>query len=475
MKLRGGYNVLLAGRPDSAIEALPEPEKLYLPLRTSRFTFSDIRVAHGQTVRPGEALARDPGSYSVPLLAPRAGTVRLDAIEGHILIENVTRTTEEPYHPRQDDPHVPRGMGSMGMKRYKLLELGAWEFFGDAFTGELPDPFGVPQAVIVSTLRLEPFAARGDVQLRKRLANFTRGLEHLQSLLEYQPIYLVLPDIKSEFARQVRETLRGYAWVKLVQIPLRYAFDHFTILARRLGLRRGEPIWSLRTEGVLAVDRALTLERPCTVRIVSLGGPAVASPVHLKAMAGYPLGAFTDRRLADGPVRVINGGILTGTAIDADQRGLDSECTGLTVLAEQEERELLGFVRPGADRRSYSNCFLSALRPSRPERLTTALRGEGRPCVACGFCEEVCPARIMPHLIHKSLYVDDLEAADQLRVDLCVRCGLCSYVCPSKLELAGEFITAQDAIAAEHAEAAAEAQAKAEAEAKAQAQQEGGQ
>lgn len=78
----------------------------------------------------------------------------------------------------------------------------------------------------------------------------------------------------------------------------------------------------------------------------------------------------------------------------------------------------------------------------------------------------------MPHLIHKSLYGDDLEAAEQLRVDLCVRCGLCSYVCPSKIELAGEFITAQDALAAEHAQAQAEAQAKAEAEAQAQAQQE---
>ena len=53
-------------------------------------------------------------------------------------------------------------------------------------------------------------------------------------------------------------------------------------------------------------------------------------------------------------------------------------------------------VRPGPDRGSYSKCFLSTLRRSFAERFTTALRGERRPCVSCGFCEEVCPAGIMP-------------------------------------------------------------------------------
>ncbi len=473
MRLRGGYDVFLSGRPDSALEVLPEVASLYLPLESRRFSFSDIRVIHGQRVRPGEVLARDADNYSVPLLAPRAGVVGLGEVAGHIVLEDVSHMAEEPYHPRQDDAHVPRVMGSMGMKRYKLLELGAWEFLGDAFSGALPDPFGVPQAVIVSTLRLEPFAARGDVQLRKRLANFTRGLEHLQSLLEYQPIYLVLPDINSQFARRVRETLRGYAWVKLIQVPLRYPFDDFAILARRLGLRRSEPVWSLRVDGVLALDRALTLERPCTVRVVSLGGPMVDSPLHLKAIPGYPIEAIIDSRLGAGPVRVINGGVLAGAAVAAGQRGLDSECTGLTVLAEQTQRELFGFVRPGADRRSYSRCFLSALLPRRAEGLTTGLRGELRPCVACGYCQEVCPAGIMPHLIHKSLYQDDLEAAEQLRVDLCVRCGLCSFVCPSKIELTAQFISAQEALAVEHAQAAAEAQAQAEADAQAAAEGEG--
>jgi Na+-transporting NADH:ubiquinone oxidoreductase subunit A len=455
MKLRGGYSVRLEGRPEGSVEVLPEPEVLHLPLTSGRFSFGELKVVEGDRVYPGRILAEDPACHSVPLLAPRAGTVRLGAAEGHITLEDIAKEPEEPYHPDEDAEHVPKGAGSGGMKRYKLLELGAWQFVRDAHTGELPDPFAAPRAVIVSTVHLEPFVARGDVQILKRLSHFTRGLEHLQSLVEYQPIYLIMPDLRSEFAREVRERLRGYAWVKMVQIPLRYPYGNFAVLARWLGLKKesGSPVWGIGAAGVLAIDRALTLSRPCTVRVVSLGGPAVAKPLHLKAVPGYPLKDIIGTRAAGSDVRVIGGGVLTGTALRPERLGLDAECEGLTVLPEHTRREFLGFMRPGLFRRSYSRCFLSALRPAFSERFTTALRGERRPCVSCGFCEEVCPAGIMPHLIHKYLYKDDIEAAERARIDLCVECGLCSYVCPGKIELREQFIEAKETIRQElHAE-----------------------
>jgi Na+-transporting NADH:ubiquinone oxidoreductase subunit A len=451
MKLRGGYNVLLSGRPSGRVEVPPEQEDLYLPLQSRRFTFSELRVEDGEQVYPGQVLAKDPGNYSLPLLAPRAGIARLSAAQNHIKLESVTTGAEEPYHPDEELAHVPKDMGSAGMKRYKLLALGAWQFFHDVHTDMLPDPYGIPSAVIVSTIHLEPFVARGDVQLSKRLRNFTRGLEHLQSLLEYQPIYLILPDVASEFASQVRETLRGYAWVKMVEIPRKYPFDDFAVLARALGMKPGGqgPVWGLRTGGVLAIDRALTLSRPCTVRIVAIGGPAANNPVHVKVVPGYPLQALLESRVASQPVRIINGGALTGETVVPSQLGLDVECDGLTILPEHRDREFLAFTRPGWGRRSYGKSFLSSVRGPFPERLTTALRGERRACIACGYCEEVCPAGIMPHLIHKYLYQDILDDAERVRLDLCVRCGLCSFVCPSKIELRREFVKAQEMVARE--------------------------
>ena len=448
MKQSDGYDIPLKGRPYAKVESLPEPDVLHLPLRTRRFAFDEVCVKEGDQVHPGHALARDRGNFSVPLLAPRAGTVRLQAAEGHVTLEGITQEAEEPYHPDEDAEHAVQDVDSSGKRRCKLLALGAWQFLCDAHTGALPDPFSTPSAVIVSTLRLEPFGSRGDVQMVKRLSSFTRGLEHLQSLLEYQPIYLVVPDIKGDLAERVRDVIRGYAWVKVVQVPMRYPLDDFNLLARRIGLKpqKDEPVWGLRTEGVLAVDRALTLSRPCTVRLISLGGPGVVKPRHLKAISGYPLADIVKSRVSEGPMRVICGGALTGDMAGDGQLGLDAESMGLTVLPEHTEREFLGFMRPGTDRGSYSKCFLSALRGKFAERLDTALRGERRPCVSCNYCEEVCPAGIMPHLIHKYLYMDALEEAEQTGVDLCVECGLCSFVCPSKIDLRQQFIDAKQAI-----------------------------
>ena len=441
MRFRGGYNIQLKGKPDDNVKVMPEPKNLCLPLQSERFTFSEIDVKDGQEVNAGDILAKDPKNFAVPLLAPRAGTVRTQAVENHIVLEDVSRLEEHADITKKEMLHIEQEMGVAGIKRYKLLSLGAWQFFYDAFTGALPDPLGTPQAVIVSTLSMEPYLTRGDVLLHKRLLNFTRGLEQLQSLLEYQPIYLAMPDITSEFANLIRNQIRGYAWAKMLEIPLTYPYDDFAILARRLDLKSNDgPIWAVRTEGVLAVDRALTLTKPCTVRIVSIGGIGVNSPTHLKVMPGYPVETIKNKYVFEPAARVINGGILTGKAFAADTLGIDTECRGITVLPELKEREFLGFIRPGWDRSSYAECFLSSLRKRFTERLTTGVRGERRPCVSCNFCEEVCPAGIMPYLIHKYLYADLIEEAEQARVDLCVECGLCSYVCPSKIDVRKQII-----------------------------------
>jgi Na+-transporting NADH:ubiquinone oxidoreductase subunit A len=424
-----------------------------MPLSSERFTFSDIHVKDGQKVNGGDILAKDPENYAVPMLAPRAGTVRLEAVENHIVIEDVAQLEERADIVEAEMLHIEKEMGAGGIKRYKLLTLGAWQFFYDAFTGELPDPLGTPQAIIVSTLSLEPFLARGDVQLHRRLLNFTRGLEQLQSLLEYQPIYLAMPNITSEFASLIRNQIRGYAWVKMLEIPLKYPYDNFAVLARRLDLKSSNgPVWATRTEGILAADRALTETKPCTVRILSIGGTGVNSPTHLKAIPGYPLKRIRDQHVFEPAARMLNGGILTGGILAEETQGVDVECRGITVLPEHIDREFLGFVRPGWDRDSYSGSFLSSLRKDFRERMTTALRGEGRPCVACNFCEEVCPAGIMPYLIHKHLYADLIEEVELARVDLCVECGLCSYVCPSKIDLRTQFVEAKDLIAKEKEE-----------------------
>ncbi|MBM4091464.1 MAG: 4Fe-4S dicluster domain-containing protein [Planctomycetes bacterium] len=444
IKLRGGYNIRMTGRPAGRVAALTDPAVLLLPQRSRRLRFNQVLVKNGQDVRCGDVLAVDSTHFDLPLLAPRDGTVRLRVHRGHIAIENPA------VGPSRVAP-VAADESSYDPRRKLLVDLGAWSFLFDAHTDAVPDPGQQAVAAIVATARFEPYAGpRGDVQLAQSFEAFLRGLDLLATLVD-GPLYVAVPDVRGELARRLRQAISGKPRIETVPIPRRYPMDHFNVLARALNLApcRGRPVWGLRTEGILAIDQAFSHRAPIVERLIAVGGSGVVEPVHVRAPLGYPLDALLAGRVTDRPRRVIDGGILNGDAVDARQLGLGVEAAGLTVLPEPARRELFGFVRTGLDRISYSNCFLSLLRPRYVEPLTTALRGEHRPCIGCGFCEELCPAGIMPHWIHKLVYQNALEEIDRSGSDRCVACGLCSYVCPSKLDLRQEILDANAAIGRE--------------------------
>ncbi len=460
MRLRGGYNIKLQGVPSGSIKSVSRPEILYYSLESKSFNYSQVCVTHGQRVGLGDVLAKDPDNYDVPLLSSCSGNVDLEMAPGHVVLKELSAEDTKEYSCHDGTEHIHKKMGTAGLKRYKLLNLGAWEYVKDAYTGQTPDPLSTPEAIIISTVRFEPFLVKGGVLLEENLRQFTRGLEHLQSLLEYQPIYLVLPKVKSDLASKIKEQIRGYAWVKIVEIPMKYPYGNFTILSRHIGLKRSrEAIWGVNVDGVLAIDNALTSSSPCVDRIISVAGPGAKEPQYLKLTAGYPLSNIMSEH-AHSDTIAIDGGILSGRLLTQDVKGVPADCKGITLLADHQSREFLAFVRPGFDRQSYSGSFLSSLCGHFSERLTNAVRGEIRPCVSCNFCEEVCPADIIPHRLHKLIYQDDIDEIERSRIDLCIECGLCSFVCPSKIELTHEFLQTKQAILKEKATAAAKAAAE---------------
>jgi Na+-transporting NADH:ubiquinone oxidoreductase subunit NqrA len=116
---------------------------------------------------------------------------------------------------------------------------------------------------------------------------------------------------------------------------------------------------------------------------------------------------------------------------------MDRTFTTIIALPEGTEREFMFFLRPGSNRDSFSNVFLSAIFKGSAKMCNTNLHGEGRPCIFCTYCQQACPVEIIPHLLFHHV---DREMIDETLLNYeifkCIDCNLCSYVCTSKISLA---------------------------------------
>jgi electron transport complex protein RnfC len=156
-----------------------------------------------------------------------------------------------------------------------------------------------------------------------------------------------------------------------------------------------------------AVAELFSDGRPLISRIVTVTGGGVARPGNFEARIGTPMRDLIE--LAGGyretPHRLIMGGPMMGFALADDSLPV-TKATNCIVAATADE-----------------------LAPPKPEM----------PCIRCGACIEVCPARLLPQELLSAIRRGDAGRLEQLGLMDCIECGCCDYVCPSYIQLVTRF------------------------------------
>lgn len=77
------------------------------------------------------------------------------------------------------------------------------------------------------------------------------------------------------------------------------------------------------------------------------------------------------------------------------------------------------------------NCVLAL-----PADATADAQRTEMPCIRCGECANVCPAKLLPQQLLWEIRAGNYEAAEaDYHLDACIECGCCAVACPSHIPL----------------------------------------
>jgi len=388
-------------------------------------------VSAGDAVAAGQVIASPPARMGSPVHAPIDGVVRELAVRARekqpwaVVIER-SAGKEAPPAP---DMRCEWTSAAPDALAEALTHAGV----AALVPGGAIAP-GLARVLVAVCVHTAPLLPRASAVYAGRENDLVTGGRILAKALGAQELCLAV----GRQDRVLGEALAGVGAPRIAAVDEVYPREHPALLARAVvGGSDGVVCVSGRA-ALAAYDAAVKGAAVINVR-VSLGGSGLARPAIVDARVGTPLGELCAPYAAPGrEVRYVAGNFLTGAAVPPEHPVTrDMEC--VSVLHENRERRVLSFMRPGPRQDSHGRTFLAAFLKL-PLRNDTNLHGELRPCINCGWCEDVCPVGLMPDLLVKLLRIDQAEEAEALALADCIECGLCSYVCPSKLPLYEELV-----------------------------------
>ncbi len=432
-RVKRGLDLPLSGAPEQRVADGPAVDRVAVMARDFVGMKPRMLVQAGDKVERGAPLFEDRKTPGVFHQAPGAGRV-VDVYRGDkrallsVVIE-LDGDDDEANH-RTVETNVDT---ADGVKK-ALLDSGLWTAMRTRPFSRVPQADATPKSLFVTATDSNPLAPDPNVVLDGRMEDFHRGLAALTKLTE-GPTYLCrAPGSKID---------AGASGAKVEEFggkhPAGTVGYHIHVLDP---VYRGKEVWHIGYQDVARFGRTLATGRLDVERVVSIAGPAVRTPQLYRTRCGASVDRLIDGHVEGDSVRVISGSVFNGQAARGEITGyLGAYANQVTVLAEGDQREFLGWLVPGLDRFSVLPVFLSKLVPGKKFRFTTTTNGSPRAMVPIGMYEKVMPMDIMPTHLLRALSVQDVEWAEELGVleldeeDL----ALCTFVDPGKQDF-GVFL-----------------------------------
>lgn len=409
---------------DAAIEVLPVPAAVKIPLLQHVGTPCESKVKPRQELALGECIADSAAFVSAPIHASLNGQA------GLATVATLPNGRHVPAIPITAGPNQPSAD-----ELYRDLFGGDWPFDGlESYTPEQilqavrdgglvgqggaafpthvklkPNPQKPIDTILLNGCECEPYLTSDYRLMIEAPRPILSGALLAARAAGASRIFVAVEDNKPRALDVLRNTARGTS-IQVVSLKTRYpqggekqtirAMLGRTVPAGGLPLDVGVVVLNVGTAAALA--RAVLRGKPLTHRVVCVTGRGVKKPANLLVPIGASYRDLIEHcgGLTSEAVRVVAGGPMMGFTIGDLDTPVTKGTSGVVVLTEHDVR--------------------------RPAETS---------CVRCGRCVDACPMNLVPTRLALASRAKDWDLLKKYRITLCMECGCCAYVCPAALPL----------------------------------------
>lgn len=271
------------------------------------------------------------------------------------------------------------------------------------------------RALVFVLLPTQPEFILGPALTRVAMEELQTGVETLQKAVRPRNT-LIVTDLHDSPTRRAWKRAAAKLAARAVAHVNRYPKAHPTVLTRRLFGENLAPT-------AMPTERDLVYVDPVSCwalgRYARAGTPFTDRPIQLFAEEATP-------RLVMGRIGESLAALLKRLKVPHDE-----------TPGKQPQIIINGMLtgRPGTLHEPIAGITesISLREPIGNE--------ESVPCIACGWCVDVCPTALTPvHLMELNQKSSASRNREAQEARNCIACGLCSYVCPTRLPLMEQIV-----------------------------------
>lgn len=401
---------------EQAIEVLPLPSYVVIPLQQHLGAPAEPIVAVGDMVRTGDKICEAKGFVSVPSHASISGKVKAIEKRPHPVAGEALAIVIESDGKDEMSPNIGPVANYLALDveemKKKIQQAGLAGMGGAAFPThvKLSPPANKPiDTFILNGAECEPYLTADHRLMLEHPNEILEGVRIIMKILGCKNGYIAIeknkPDAIALFQKLVNESGDN---LKVVALNVKYpqgaekqlikAITNRKVPAGGLPMDVGCLVHNVGT--AKAVYEAIALNKPLYERVVTVSGRGIRQPKNLRVRIGTPFQNLIDfcGGLNDDTVKIINGGPMMGIAQYTLEVPVTKGTSGILALTSSETRI-----------------------------------AEPQPCIRCGRCVEVCPMNLLPNTLARLVEYKRFDEARELGVLDCIECGSCAFVCPSKI------------------------------------------